>query len=74
MIFGSLYRYIYYHTPLIKKKNLTLVSISNLRKGHYVHINNTFSLSPTAVEVQQKILLNSIHSQYVAILALPNAL
>lgn len=50
------------------------MSISNLREGHYVHINNTFSLSPTAVEVQQKILLNSLHSQYVAILALPNAL
>lgn len=74
MIFGSLYRYIYYHTPLTKKKTLTLVSISNLRKGHFEHINNTFSLSPTAVKVQKKILLNSIHSQYVAILTLPNAL
>lgn len=50
MIFGSLYRYISYHTPLINK-NLTLVSISNLRNGHYVHINNTFSLSSTTENI-----------------------
>lgn len=38
---------------------------------HYVPKNNAFSLTPTPLKVQEKILLNSIHVHFVAIKALP---
>lgn len=48
----------------------------NLKRGHYGHNINTFSLSPMTVKVQKKIIYNVhvIHVHYMAILTLAKGL
>lgn len=41
-----------------------------LRRGHYGHNYNAFSLSPTTIKLQKKMLYNFIQFHFVAILYL----